>query len=941
MPGRLTTAAVVLAVLLGSGASRVAAADPTPPPTPATSQPRLDRPQPSKLSDAVIQSELEATGFGQTAVISGLNRPTAVEFSPDGRVFVAEKPGIIKEFDSLTDPTPTVWADIRPQVHDFWDRGLLGMALDPSFLSNGRIYVAYSYNKPIGNALIPSTWPDQNCPSPPGATTDGCTILGRVSALTSTGPGTVSEQPLLTDWCQQFPSHSMSDIVFDSEGALYVNGGDGASFDAGETDYGQLGGSLPNTPTPKNPCNDPPGDAMTIPTAEGGSLRSQDLRSTGDPVGLNGAVSRIDRFTGNAMPDNPTTTGSENNQRIIAYGLRNPFRMAVRPGSDELWIGDVGFATWEEIDRHTNPDGVVRNFGWPCHEGNHAGPGQFAQLDLCINLGSAWTAPYFEYNQHAEIVPTGDGCGTGGRISGLAFYQGGPYPPLYDGALFFTDYTRQCLWAMPLGVGGVPDPAQRDKILTLANPVQLTTGPGGDLFYVDLLGGKIWRVSFLGANRPPVAALSASPTSGSVPLTVNFNASASSDPDMDPLTYAWDLDGDGAFDDGSGATQMFTYMTRGTRLVTVQVSDDHGATDTASKLINVDNEPPVATITSPAPTLKWSVGQTISFAGTGTDPDSGTLPASAFTWDVILHHCTTACHEHPLSTFSGVKSGSFAAPDHEYPSFLEIRLTVDDGDGATDTASVEIDPKPVTVRVESAPTGISVGAGTMNGLTPYQFTAIAGSSLELNAPGLVTKGGVTYVWSSWSDDGGRIHRTKPTASTTYRASYFSDAGSSIFKNDILWLAETGITRGCGPTTFCPNDPVTREQMASFLARALHLPATSTDFFTDDESSQHEGDINRIAAAGLTGGCTATRFCPTAVVTREQMASFLARALHLSASPTDFFTDDESSQHEGDINRIAAADITRGCTATTFCPRNAVSRGQMAAFLHRAFEDRFP
>jgi hypothetical protein len=126
-------------------------------------------------------------------------------------------------------------------------------------------------------------------------------------------------------------------------------------------------------------------------------------------------------------------------------------------------------------------------------------------------------------------------------------------------------------------------------------------------------------------------------------------------------------------------------------------------------------------------------------------------------------------------------------------------------------------------------------------------------------------------------------------------------------------------------------------MASFLVRALDLPSTTTDFFTDDNGSTHEVNINRVAAAGITKGCTATTYCPDADVSRAQMASFLARAFALPSTTTDFFTDDNGTTHEANINRVAAAGITKGCTATTYCPKADVSRGQMAAFLRRALQ----
>lgn len=167
---------------------------------------------------------------------------------------------------------------------------------------------------------------------------------------------------------------------------------------------------------------------------------------------------------------------------------------------------------------------------------------------------------------------------------------------------------------------------------------------------------------------------------------------------------------------------------------------------------------------------------------------------------------------------------------------------------------------------------------------------------------------------------------------------FRDVTNHAFEFEISWLFREEITGGCTSTRFCPASGVTRGQMAAFLSRALNLPATATDFFDDDDGTTFEGDINRLANAGITGGCATRRFCQDAMVTREQMASFLARALSLPASSTDVFTDDESSIHEGSINRLAAAGITGGCTATTFCPRAQVKRGQMAAFLYRGLAE---
>lgn len=170
------------------------------------------------------------------------------------------------------------------------------------------------------------------------------------------------------------------------------------------------------------------------------------------------------------------------------------------------------------------------------------------------------------------------------------------------------------------------------------------------------------------------------------------------------------------------------------------------------------------------------------------------------------------------------------------------------------------------------------------------------------------------------------------------ATPFRDIGSSPFAADIQWAFDNDITAGCATTRFCPRSVVTREQMASFLDRMFDLPATSRNFFSDDNVSHHQAAINRVAAAGITSGCQAGRYCPGSSVTREQMASFLARAAKLTiGSGRDYFTDDNGSEHESNIERVAAAGISAGCGSLRFCPTATVTREQMAAFLHRVVD----
>lgn len=177
---------------------------------------------------------------------------------------------------------------------------------------------------------------------------------------------------------------------------------------------------------------------------------------------------------------------------------------------------------------------------------------------------------------------------------------------------------------------------------------------------------------------------------------------------------------------------------------------------------------------------------------------------------------------------------------------------------------------------------------------------------------------------------------------------FSDTAGHLFEADIDWLSATGVTRGCNPpdnTLFCPDDSVTRGQMAAFLTRGLTLP-TGVSSFSDTVGNVFESDIASLAGAGITRGCNPpdnTRFCPDDPVTRGQMAAFLVRALELEAG-VNAFTDDNAHVFEADIAALAAAGVTRGCNPpdnTNFCPDDPVTRGQMAAFLHRALEDLFP
>lgn len=715
------------------------------------------------LPGSAVVSAAVPAGFVDTAVISGLNAPTHAAFAADGRVFIAEKSGIIKVFDGLGDTTPTVFADLRPQTHDFWDRGMLGLALDPQFPATPHVYVLYSYDD--------RGWGDQ-CPDPPGATNQGCVIQARLSRLIANGNTASAEQVVLTGWCQQYPSHSIGSLAFGPDGALYASGGDGASFNF--ADWGQVG----------NPCGDPPGAVgtnLSPPSAQGGALRSQSVRrDASQPRTLDGTIIRIDRNTGAGMPGNPFASSTDANaKRVIAYGMRNPFRFAMRPGTNELWFGDVGWGTWEEVNRITNvTDTVAENFGWPCYEGTPRQSGyDNANLTSCENLyGTGQSGPHFAYNHSANVV-AGDGCPTGSSaIGGMAFEQNSNYPSQYQGALFFGDASRGCIWVMRRNAGGTPDPTLISPFVTGANvPVQVLTGPGGDLFYVTLGGGQLRRVSYPTGNRAPTAVATATPSSGPLPLNVQFDGTGSSDPDAQTLTYAWDLDGDGAFDDATIARPTWTYTTDGLIAVKLRVTDPGGLTDTATITVTAGNpvsQDPVPVIDSPDPSLTWKVGDPISFAGHAVDPQDGPLPASALTWQLILNHCPSNCHTHTVQTFNGVANGGFTTPDHEYPSNLDLVLTARDSSGRTASTTVRLNPRTVQLTLASSPSGRTLTFFNQAATAPFTRTVIVGSANSVSAPSPQGSGLVRYCFRSWSDGGAQSHTiVAPATATTYTATY--------------------------------------------------------------------------------------------------------------------------------------------------------------------------
>ena len=420
---------------------------------------------------------------------------------------------------------------------------------------------------------------------------DNCPVGSRISRLQVAGEAmTGAEKVLVEDFCQQFAGHAGGGLGFDKDGKLIASASDGSTSQF--WDWGQSG-------SPSNPCGDPPGGALTRPTSEGGRLRAQDVRTTGDPTGLSGSVIRIDPSTGAAVG----TSGSDANaKRIIAYGLRDATRLAVRPGTNDIWVTDRGGGYWEEFHR-IESFSTKLNFGWPCYE-NSAKREQsdLQNLNMCealysdkLNLRSPFWAYDHELDVHADDNCESLDTRSGSTLSGIEFYPAatGNFPPMYRNALFFADRLRSCIWALLPDANGIPKKGSVVPFAGMATrATDLEVTATGDLLYIDQSADQVRRIRYTPINTPPKAVATASVTSGLAPLVVSFNGTASTDADVgDTLTYAWDLDGDNLLDDSTAAQPAFTYTTPGAYTVTLKVTDKAGAFSTATVTITVNGGP--------------------------------------------------------------------------------------------------------------------------------------------------------------------------------------------------------------------------------------------------------------------------------------------------------------------------------------------------------------
>lgn len=797
-------------------------------------------------------------GFVIEVLLTGLTEPVAARFAPDGRILVAERAGLIKLFDGPRDRTPVIVADLRGVAHDFWDRGLLGLALDPEWSTQPYVYALYTYDRdPFDPASPVPRWgsavPGDDCPAVPGPGSDGCIVTARISRFLirpdgSGGPEqVVMENDAAAGFCFQSPSHNVDHLDFGPDGRLYSTVGDGASF--GGPDYGQNGGKKPSTQdpiTPANPCNDAPhyrGTPNLPTTGEGGALRAQGVRSTSTDgyTPLNGALLRMDKNTGQAPADNPLVgNGVPGDDRVVAYGLRNPFRFSFRPGTNEVWIGDVGWNDYEEINRaKVGPGQPVANFGWPCYEG----PARLAPFDalnngLCeslyadvdasraSNVGTkAGISPYVP-----PVIPMPHDASLGGcRVGNAAviagvFTSAAGWPAELANSYVFGDYGAACIYAMPLNPAGDPDFSRLTTLVTGTGVVDVARTPDGSAMWSDFGSGEVYALRPAGTNVAPTAVITASTMAGPAPLSVTFSAEQSTDGNVgDPMTFEWDLDNDGQFDDATGFKVDQVFPTLGVVVVGLRATDSGGLSDSTTITIAVSEIPPVVRkLETSLGSQRWIVGQPITM--TVDAYDDAPFPADNYRWTVTGHHCppgSKICHAHTnvVGALPNAAQVVLIPPDHELDFYLEVTVTVTDAVGLTGSKTIELKPKPSGVTAKAEPGSLTISAGDSTATRSTSFNALAGASVTLSAPSPQENNGRFFAFTGWLDDAGAQAQRKVTVPET-PGLFVARFGELRAQIDAGGLGGTG---GFGPDVAAggANDQVTAPLEVS-------LPGVSAD-----------------------------------------------------------------------------------------------------------------
>src|SRR4051794_23928958 len=660
--------------------------------------------------------------FEERNAITGLWMPVAADWTPDGRTLIAEKPGRLK-VAAPGATTATTIVDMGNRVNNNSDRGLLDVAVDSNFAANHYIYLLYTYDL---NQLVPDSTGPMVSRLERYVLNNDNTLSGQTVLLGSYVSGPC---PAAANTLDCIPSeglsHSIGTVISAPDGTLYVGSGDAASY------------------------------STVDPTALG----------TYDESSMRGKILRIDR-NGNGVGGHPfcptDSTLSHVCAKVWSKGFRNPYRFKMRPNGG-LTVADVGWDNREELDL-IDPNESGKSWGWPCYEGTTRTPG-YKDLAAC--------APEYakEGTANAHVGPDYDYQHTGGNaIIGGPQYMGDQYPSGYRGSIFFGDYA-----------GGF----MRRAIIDSQNRVTSVTGfatgwsgtdivqmPDGNVGYMSFGTGAdgtgaLKEIVYSAGNATPIAAAGGTPTSGNAPLTVAFSSTGSRDPDGDALTYAWD------FGDGSSSTvanPSHTYTTTGSYTARLTVNDGRGRTASATVPINVGNGAPTVSLDAPADLSTYADGENIPLRASGSDPQDGALPSSAFSWSVSLIHGN---HTHPYSLLTGASTSFTTQQDHDADSYYEITVTARDSAGLTASRTIRINSRTIKLTLASSPAGAPISYGGQSQTAPvvrdatinYLTSVAAGDSFS-------AADGKRYVFDSWPDGGARLHDiTIPSTATTLTANY--------------------------------------------------------------------------------------------------------------------------------------------------------------------------
>jgi glucose/arabinose dehydrogenase len=614
-------------------------------------------------------------GFAETRLPYNLAFPSSMAIAPDGRVFVGERSGALRVFkNDVLLQTPFLVAD----TDSSGERGLVGIAFDPDFATNGYIYIYYTAKTP--------------------------TIHNRVSRFTANGDVAVPGSEVILLELDDLVSnqHNGGGMQFGSDGKLYIGVGD--NFE---------------------------------------STNAQTLAN------LKGKVLRINR-DGSIPDDNPFyNSAAGKNKAIWALGLRNPFTLDIQRGTGRIFLNEVGHLGWEEIDEGA----AGANYGWPDTEGYTSDP--------------RYKTPAYAYSH-------GDGKDVGCAITGGVFYNPltPQFPSEYVGQYFFIDYCNR--WIRTF------DPASNlansfATDISVGNTIYLDVSPDGSLYYMttaDQNGrGAVFKIKYTGNLAPQIGTQPASQTV-SVGYTATFSIDASG---YKPLSYQWQRNGENipGATESSYTTPSLSKQESGVQFRCV-VSNSFGtATSDVATLTVTTDLPPTATITSPPAETLYKGGDTIFYEGFGSDPETGELPPSAFTWRVDFLH---AEHFHPfVPPTTGSKSGSFIVPTVGETAVnvkYRIYLTVTDSAGLSHTSYHDVLPMTSTITLATNPAGLLVTLDGQPQNTPVSAPGVVGVSRTIGVISPQKVNGIVYEFDSWSDGGAATHSIQtPAADSTYTANF--------------------------------------------------------------------------------------------------------------------------------------------------------------------------